>query len=78
MKVGDLVRFKERDDAADWNKSRAVGFVIEFIEKKCWRTSEQGKNVNWDKINPEPHAVVLFGSSSSPLTIPQLELEVVK
>ena len=78
MKVGDLVRLKERDGMTGWNESRSVGFVVEFIEKKCWRTSEQSKKVNWDKIDPEPHAVVLFGDSSGPMTIPQFDLEVVK
>ena len=67
MKVGDLVKLKGVGD------SRA-GLIVEFMEKKCWRTDALGPKVNWDKIEPESHAVVLF--RSEPLEITVVDLEV--
>ena len=66
MKVGDLVKHKAVKD------SRA-GVIVDLLEKKCWRTQELGKTVNWGKIKPEPHAVVLI--SGNQLTIPLTDLE---
>jgi hypothetical protein len=66
MKVGDLVKHRAVKD------SRA-GVIVELLEKKCWRTQELGKAVNWSKIKPEPHAVVLI--SGNQLTIPLTDLE---
>jgi hypothetical protein len=51
------------------------GLVIDMIQKKCWRTESYGKNINWDLINPEPHAVVMFPWNDGPITIPVIELE---
>ena len=71
MKVGDLVRSVPVDirDPDRW------GIVVDIIQKKCWRTELNGKNINWDLINPEDHAVVLFPWNDGPLTIPTIELE---
>ena len=66
MKVADLVKHRAVKD------SRA-GVIVELLEKKCWRTQELGKAVNWSKIKPEPHAVVLI--SGNQLTIPLTDLE---
>ena len=68
MKVGDLVKLKGVGD------SRA-GLIVEFMEKKCWRTDALGPKVDWDKIQPESHAVVVFRSDR--LEIPVLDLETV-
>jgi hypothetical protein len=68
MKVGDLVKLKGVED------SRA-GLIIEFMQKKCWRTDALGPKVNWDKIEPESHAVVVF--RNNPLEIPITDLEAV-
>ena len=67
MKVGDLVKLKGVGDSRD-------GLIVEFMEKKCWRIDALGPKVNWDKIEPESHAVVLF--RSEPLEIPVVDLEV--
>ena len=66
MKIGDLVKLKAVKD------SRA-GLIVEFVEKKCWRTDVFGTKVDWSKIEPEPHAVVLFRSDR--LTIPMVDLD---
>jgi hypothetical protein len=67
MKVGDLVKFKD-------GHSGSLGIVIEFIQKKCWRTHELGPMIDWRKVDPEPHAVVFFKDM---LSIPIVDLEVV-
>jgi hypothetical protein len=68
MRIGDLVQSKKIN-----GKSRRAGLIIKFVEKKCWRTEELGQKVNWEKIDPEPHAVVLVGETK--LTIPLTDLE---
>jgi len=55
VKVGDLVR----SIPACAGGTNSIGIVIEMIQKKVWRTSIQGKKVNWNEVDPEPHAVVL-------------------
>ena len=57
MKVGDLVKLKGVGD------SRA-GLIVEFMEKKCWRTDALGPKVNWDKIEPESHKVAWCGADT--------------
>ncbi len=67
MKVGDLVKrinSKNRFEA---------GLVTDIIQKKCWRTDELGKKVDWNKVEPEPHAVVLIGENY--VTIPLTDLQ---
>ena len=68
MKVGDLVQSKKIN-----GMPRRAGLIIDMIEKKCWRTHELGRKVDWGKIEPEPHAVVLVGETK--LTIPLTALE---
>ena len=66
MKIGDLVK-----SSSNWG-SRA-GLIVDLIDKKCWRTHILGKAVDWGKIDPEPHAVVVTGGRK--LTIPLTDLE---
>ena len=70
MKAGDLVKLKEG--------SSGMGVTIEIIQKKCWRSNELGPLVDWSKIDPEPHAVVLFPHNEGTINIPVIDLEVVK
>ena len=69
MKIGDLVKTVRRYGSVQ------VGLVTDIVEKKCWRTDELGKKVDWNKVEPEPHAVVLIGESY--LTIPVADLELI-
>ncbi len=68
MKPGDLVRA---------GYSEAIGLVVDIILKKVHRTYERGKAVNWDNIDPEPHAVILYAHNDDTISIPVIELEVV-
>ena len=72
MKPGDIVRH-----TPEGLVSTQVGIVIDTIEKKCWRTSVQGKKINWGTIDPEPHAVVLYPHNDGTIEIPFVDLEVV-
>ena len=67
MKVGDIVKLK-------LGATRS-GVVTDFVDRKCWRTSEMGKQINWNKVEPEPHAVVLYDDGV--MRIPVVDLEVV-
>ena len=69
MKAGDLVKLSSAH-----GKSKPA-LVIDLIEKKCWRTEVNGPRVNWDIIEPEPHAVVSINNST--LTIPITDLSLV-
>jgi len=68
VKVGDLVKSKNIP-----GQPRKAGIIVDLVEKKCWRTDELGKAINWNKVEPEPHAVVLIGENY--LTIPLVDLE---
>jgi len=68
VKVGDLVQSKRINGTP-----RRAGLVVDIVEKKCWRTHELGNKVDWGRIEPEPHAVVLVGQTK--LTIPLVDLE---
>jgi len=68
MKIGDLVQSKKINGVP-----RRAGLIIDIINKKCWRTHILGKSVNWEKIEPEPHGVILVGDTK--LTIPLVDLE---
>tara|TARA_R100000008_G_scaffold802_1_gene643 strand:- start:725 stop:946 length:222 start_codon:yes stop_codon:yes gene_type:complete len=68
MKVGDLVQSKRISGTP-----RRAGLIVDFVKKKCWRTHELGTKVDWGRIEPEPHAVVLVGETR--LTIPLTDLE---
>ena len=70
MKIGDLVKSKTIT-----GQPRKAGLIVDLIEKKCWRTHILGKAVDWDKIEPEPHAIVLIEGSK--LTIPLTDLELI-
>ena len=69
MKIGDLVKLKSMHR----RQKQRVGLVVELLDKKCWRTYEMGKAVDWSKIEPEPHAVVLVDGRR--LTIPVEQLQ---
>ena len=67
MRVGDLVKSKAIN-----GPPRKAGLIIELVERKCWRTQIRGQKVDWDKIEPEPHAIVLIEGTR--LTIPLTDL----
>ena len=69
MKVGDLVKLRSMHR----HQEQRAGLVVELLDKKCWRTDVFGNKVDWDKIDPEPHAKVLVGEKY--LTIPLTDLE---
>jgi len=69
MKVGDIVQRRW----GGWNAAKTsgqLGIVIRLFEKKCWRTESLGATIQWDLIDPEPHAEVMFDNNllSIPLT----------
>ena len=68
MKVGDLVKSKNIP-----GQPRKAGIIVDLVEKKVWRTDVFGNRVDWSKVDPEPHAVVLIGENY--LTIPLVDLE---
>lgn len=68
MKVGDLVKAEH---------SETIGIVIDVVQKKVWRSGIMGKKVNWDLVDPEPHAAVLYSHNNDTVNIPFTELEVV-
>jgi hypothetical protein len=68
MKVGDLVKLPSSRGA-----SFRAGLIVDFVEKKCWRTEELGIKLDWRKIDPEPHALVLINGDHR--TIPLTDLE---
>ena len=68
MKVGDLVKSRAIN-----GRPHKAGLIVELVEKKCWRTQIRGQKVDWNKIEPEPHAVVLIDGTK--LTIPLTDLE---
>ena len=70
MKIGNLVKHRMSDEPT-------AGVVVDIIQKKVWRTSVHGRKIDWTKVNPEPHAVVLFPHNNGPINIPTCELEVV-
>ena len=73
MKVGDLVRYRTRDrDAA-----KSLGLVVYMTQKKVWRTHTQGRRVDWDRIDPEPHAGVLYAHNDDTIDIPVIDLEII-
>ena len=68
MKVGSLVRAEH---------SEAIGIVVDIVQKKVWRTNAQGKKVDWNKVDPEPHAAVLYAHNDGTVDIPVIDLEVI-
>ena len=76
MKPGDLVRHAPTRNGKKL-VSTSVGLIVEMTNKKCWRSDEFGPLVDWRKIDPEPHAVVLYAHNDGTIDIPIVELEVV-
>ena len=70
MKVGDLVKLLSFSGRG---ASHRVGLIVEVVEKKCWRTEELGIKVDWRKIDPEPHAVVLVNGERRAIPLTDLE-----
>tara|TARA_Y100000816_G_C26006112_1_gene525821 strand:+ start:633 stop:848 length:216 start_codon:yes stop_codon:yes gene_type:complete len=68
VKVGNLVKVEH---------SEAIGIVVDIIQKKIWRVHDNGVKVNWDNVEPEPHAVVLYSHNNGTVNIPINDLEVV-
>ncbi len=66
MKVGDLVRHRDGD---------STGMVVDMTQRKVWRSSLRVCRIDWDKIQPEPHAVVLWSHNDGTIEIPLEELE---
>ena len=71
MKVGDIVKLK---GAPGPRNSGAAGVIVRIFEKKCWRTHKLGARVNWDLIDPEPHAEVLVNENVVSLPASQLKI----
>ena len=63
MKVSDLV---------SWNGK--VGIVTELYESKMWRTSTQGRAVNFKDIEPEPFARILVAGNLHGVPLVDLRL----
>ena len=72
MKVGDLVRLRALPGPRN---SGNPGVIVKLFKKKCWRTSEHGRKIDWNIIEPELHAEVLINENI--LSVPAVELEVV-
>ncbi len=73
MKVGDMVRLAI--PVSSQKGPVNTGVVLKIFKKKCWRSAELGHKINWDLIEPEPHAEVLILGDI--LNIPTIELKVV-
>mgnify|MGYP003990561157 CR=1 FL=1 len=72
MKVGDLVKLKAVSGPMN---SGTAGVIVRVFKKKCWRTQELGPNVNWELVDPEPHAEVMINDNV--MSFPTIELKVV-
>ncbi len=70
MKIGDLVKLSRNSNLTPVQ----VGIVVELVEKKCWRTNVRGRKVDWSKIKPEPHAVVVVKGDQRTIPVTELEL----
>jgi hypothetical protein len=68
MKIGDLVKLSSSHGA-----SFRAGLIVDLVEKKCWRTDVFGNKVDWNKVEPEPHAVVLINGDKRTIPITNLE-----
>jgi hypothetical protein len=72
VKIGDLVKIKGDTGAT---RPAKAGLLVDTIQKKVWRTQERGPNVNWTKVDPTPHGVVLFSHNDETINIPMEDLE---
>ena len=77
MKIGDLVRYRSDYAPEKGMPTNHNGLVVDVIKKKVWRTSLMGKRVEWGKVKPEPHAVVLWHHDGSVINVPAVDLEVI-
>ena len=77
MKVGDLVRHINSSMTTSKDRSHGIGLVVGMIEKKVWRTSIQGPQIDWSAVDPEPHCVVLYSHNDGTIDIPSCDLEIV-
>ena len=73
MKVGDIVRLAV--PVSGQTGPINTGVVLKTFKKKCWRTSEYGRKIDWNIIEPELHAEVLINENI--LSVPAVELEVI-
>ena len=71
MKKGDLVVYKR-------SHPPYVGLVVDLTEKKVWRVGQKGKKVDWNKVDPEPHAVVLWEHNEGTIEVPVIEIDIVE
>ncbi len=70
MKIGDLVKLP----AMPRSHQTQFGLIVDLVDKKCWRTDVFGNKIDWNKVEPEPHAVVLINGATR--SIPIIDLEV--
>ena len=71
MKIGDLVKLRGMPGPMS---SGVPGVIVKLFRKKVWRTQELGPNVNWDLVDPEPHAEVMINENILGIPIAELEL----
>ena len=70
MKTGDLVRSVI---------SGRLGVVARVFMHKLWETDTMGKKVDWNKVQPQPFAEVVWASGDATTKkVPQKALEVVQ
>lgn len=74
MKVGDIVQI--RNPGSHNGKLFVSGIILKIFDRKCWRTFELGPSINWDLINPEPHAEVM--TNKDIINIPVVDLVIVE
>lgn len=72
IEIGSLVRLKK-----EFSIESPSGIVVDIIQKKCWRTQEHGNKIDWSKIEPEPHCVVLYSHNNGTIDIPKCDLDIV-
>lgn len=70
MKPGDMVKLKNTPI-----KITQAGIVVRLFEKKCWRSDMLGPRIDWDTIEPEPHADIMI--KGNVISIPVADLEVI-
>jgi len=68
MKIGDLVKLIPMTRRGP----QRVGVILELVEKKCWRTDVFGNRIDWEKIDPETHAVILINGDQRTIPITDL------
>ena len=66
MKIGDLVKLEGHHQ---------TGVVVDIVHKKAWRVHEKGVKVNWDTVEPEPHAIVMVDNDF--MTRPSVDLDLI-